>query len=72
MTDMLNMLQDPSMYVLQMGMQQLIKENPEAWQQAQQMFEGKSHTEQVKSLRKLYKSKGMDLDATAKRYGVML
>ena len=69
MTQMFRAMQgNPQQFV----MQQLIKENPQQWQQAQQMFNGKSHEEQVATLRELYEKQGMDLDATAKQYGVQL
>ena len=69
MTQMFRAMQgNPQQFV----MQQLIKENPQQWQQAQQMFNGKSHDEQVQALRELYKQKGMDLDTMAKQYGVAL
>lgn len=46
--------------------------NPEVWNDCVKMFQGKSRTEQVKQLKKLYKSKGMDLDAVAQQYGIQL
>lgn len=69
---MLSALQNPQGYVTQQMFQQLIRENPDKWNAAQSMFAGKSHKQQVAELRKLYQSKGMDLDAMAKQYGVTL
>lgn len=53
-------------------LQQLIRENPQVWQQAQQMFAGKNHKQQVAAVRQLYKQKGMDLDTVAQQYGIQL
>lgn len=73
--DMMNMMraiQNPQQYVMQQFMAQAVKEHPNEWQQCKSMFDGKSHAEQVKSLRKFYKDKDMDLDTVAKQYGVKL
>lgn len=69
---MQQVVQNPQGYISQQMVQQMIKENPQAWQQAQQMFDGKNHKQQVAALRQLYKSKGMDLDSVARQYGVQL
>ena len=68
LTSMLGMMQNPQMFI----MRQLMQENPQVVQQCQQKFSGKSRDEQLNMLRELYKSKGMDLDATAKQYGVRI
>jgi len=65
-------IQDPQATMFQYAMQGMIAQHPEEWQQAQQMFAGKSKQEQLETLRKLYSEKGMDLDAVAKQYGVQL
>ncbi|MBP5594476.1 MAG: hypothetical protein J6Y02_03775 [Pseudobutyrivibrio sp.] len=65
-------MQNPQATMFQYAMQGMIAQHPEEWQQAQQMFAGKSKSEQLKTLRKLYKEKGMDLDAVAKQYGVKI
>ena len=72
LNNMLGALQNPQGYVTQQMMSQMIKENPDKWNAAQQMFAGKNHKQQVAELRKLYQSKGMDLDAMARQYGVQL
>lgn len=72
MKQMLGALQNPQGYINQQMVQQLIKENPGAWQQVQNMFKGKSHKQQVSMLRELYKKSGLDLDAIATQYGVAL
>ena len=68
LTNMLGMMQNPQMFI----MCQLMQENPQVVQQCQQMFSGKSRAEQVSALRKLYKSKGMDLNSIARQYGVKI
>jgi len=65
-------MQNPQMALWQYTMQGMIQQHPQEWAQCQQMFNGKSRTEQMKTLRKLYKDKGADLDAVAKQYGVNL
>ena len=65
-------MQNPQGALLQYAMQSMIAQHPEQWQQTQQMFAGKSKSEQLKVLRKLYKEKGMDLDSVAKQYGVQI
>lgn len=72
MTDMMQALSNPQGYVTNMCLQQLIREHPQEWQQCQQMFANKSRKQQVAELSKLYKSKGMDLNAVAKQYGIPL
>ena len=66
------MLQNPQKVLSEQMAAQLIRENPQQWQQAQNMFANKNHEQQVTALRELYKSKGMNLDAVAKQYGVQL
>lgn len=68
----MNAMQNPQAALFQYAMQGMIAQHPDKWQQAQQMFAGKSKSEQLKTLRKLYKEKGMDLDAVAKQYGVQI
>lgn len=68
----MNAMQNPQMTMLQYAMQGMIAQHPDKWQQAQEMFAGKTKTEQLKTLRKLYKEKGMDLDIVAKQYGVQI
>ena len=69
---MQQMAQNPQGYINEQMVQQLIRENPQVWQQAQQMFAGRNHKQQVAALRQLYKQKGMNLDAVAQQYGVQL
>lgn len=66
----MNAVQNPQAALIQYAMQGMIAQHPEQWQQAQEMFTGKSKSEQLKTLRKLYKDRGMDLDTVAKQYGV--
>ena len=68
----MNAVQNPQATIMQYAMQSMIAQHPEQWQQAQQMFAGKTKSEQLKTLRKLYKERGMDLDAVAKQYGVQI
>ena len=68
----MNAVQNPQATLMQYAMQGMIAQHPEQWQQAQQMFAGKTKAEQLKALRKLYKERGMDLDAVAKQYGVQI
>lgn len=72
MTEFMQAMSNPQAYIIQSFAKQMITENPSVWQQCQAMFSGKSHKDQVIALRKLYKSKGMDLDNIAKQYGVQL
>ena len=65
-------MQDPAGYVSQQMFQTMIQQHPNEWNQCKQMFGGKSRAEQVKGLRKLYKERGMDLDAEARKYGIAL
>ena len=58
--------------MLQYAMQGMIAQHPDKWQQTQEMFAGKTKNEQLKALRKLYKDKGLSLEATAKQYGVQI
>ena len=68
----MNAVQNPQATLMQYAMQGMIAQHPDKWQQAQQMFAGKSKSEQLKTLRKLYKERGMDLDSVAKQYGVQI
>ena len=68
----MNAIQNPQATLMQYAMQGMIAQHPEQWQQAQQMFAGKTKAEQLKALRKLYKERGMDLDAVARQYGVQI
>lgn len=68
----INAMQNPQATMLQYVMQGMIAQHPDKWQQAQEMFAGKSKSEQLKALRKLYKEKGLNLDAVAKQYGVRI
>jgi len=68
----MNAVQNPQAALMQYVMQGMIAQHPEQWQQAQEMFAGKSKSEQLKVLRKIYKDRGMDLDAVAKQYGVKI
>ena len=68
----MNAVQNPQATITQYAMQGMIAQHPEQWQQAQQMFAGKTKSEQLKALRKLYKERGMDLDAVARQYGVQI
>ena len=68
----MNAVQNPQATIMQYAMHGMIAQHPEQWQQAQQMFAGKTKSEQLKTLRKLYKERGMDLDAVAKQYGVQI
>lgn len=72
MQGMLKALENPQQMLSQQMMQQLIRENPDKWAAAQRMFQGKNHKQRVSALRDLYRSKGMDLDAVAKQYGITL
>lgn len=68
----MNAIQNPQATLMQYAMQGMIAQHPDKWQQAQEMFVGKTKSEQLKALRKLYKERGMDLDAVAKQYGVQI
>lgn len=72
MSDFMGAMQNPQQYVMQQFANQMIAEHPAEWQQCQQMFAGKNRKQQISELRKLYKSKNMDLDAMARQYGVQL
>ena len=72
MTELAQAMSNPQAYVVKSFAKQMIAENPDIWQQCQNMFSGKSKKEQVSVLRKLYKSKRIDLDNVAKQYGVQL
>lgn len=66
-------MQNPQAYIMQQKMQAMIKQNPEQWKAAQEMFGGdKSRKQKIKELRKLYESKGMDLGQMAAQYGIAL
>lgn len=69
---MQQVIQNPQGVMNEHMLQQLIRENPQVWQQAQQMFAGKNHKQQVAAVRQLYKQKGMDLDTVAQQYGIQL
>lgn len=68
----MNAMQNPQGTMMQYAMQGMIAQHPEQWQQAQNMFNGKDYKQQISELKKLYKSKGMDLDAVAKQWGITL
>ena len=72
LSSMMQMLQNPQQVLSEQMAAQLIRENPKQWQQAQGMFANKNHEQQVAALRELYKSRGMNLDAVARQYGVQL
>lgn len=65
-------MQNPQGTLMQYAIQGMIAQHPVEWQKCQQMFAGKNHRQQVNELRKLYKEHNMDLDATARQYGVQL
>ena len=71
-TSFMNAMSNPQGYVMQQFAGQMIKEHPQEWQQCQQMFANKNRKQQIAELSKLYKSKGMDLNAVAKQYGISL
>ena len=72
LSSMMQLLQNPQQVLSEQMAAQLIRENPKQWQQAQGMFANKNHEQQVAALRDLYRSKGMNLEAVAKQYGVQL
>lgn len=72
MTSFMQAMSNPQAYVMQQFANQMIKEHPNEWQQCQKMFANKNHKQQVNELRKLYQSKGMNLDSVARQYGVAL
>lgn len=72
MGQMGNMMTNPQGFVMQQAMQNMIRENPQQWGQVQNMFNGKSQQEQMSALQELYKSKGLDLNATAKQWGIQI
>ena len=71
-SDFMGAMQNPQQYMIQYAMQGMIAQHPEQWKQAQNMFNGKDHKQQISELKKLYKSKGMNLDAVAKQWGITL
>lgn len=71
-TSMMSMLNNPQQVLNEQMAAQLIRENPQQWQAAQQMFNGKDHNQSVEALRQLYQSKGMNLDTVARQYGISL
>lgn len=68
----MNAMQNPQGTLMQYALQGMIAQHPTEWQKCQEMFAGKNRRQQVSELRKLYKERGMDLDAMAKQYGVQL
>ena len=68
----MNAMQNPQMYIMQQALQNMIRENLDQWSQCQQMFSGKSRDEQMAELRKIYQDRGLDLDATARQWGIRL
>ena len=68
--NMMAAMQNPQMYAMQCMMNQMVQQNPQQWEQAQQMMGGKDRRSQLSELKKLYKSRGLDLDATARQYGI--
>lgn len=67
-----NAMQNPQGTMMQYAIQGMIAQHPDMWQKAQEQFNGKNHDEQVSQLRELYKSKGMNLDAVAKQWGIQI
>lgn len=65
-------MQNPQGTMLQYAMQGMISQNPQQWQQVNNLFANKSHKEQVSLLKKMYKERGMDLAAIAQQWGVTL
>ena len=72
MTALMQAMSNPQGYVMQQFAQQMISEHPNEWKQCQQMFANKNRKQQIAELQKLYKSKGMDINAVAKQYGIAL
>ena len=70
--NMLSAMQNPQGYAMQCMMQQMVQQNPDQWNAAQQMMQDKSRKQQISELQKLYKSKGLDLASTAQQYGISL
>lgn len=65
-------MQNPQGTMMNYMMQGMIAQHPDIWQECQNKFSGKTRRQQVSALRELYKSKGMDLDAVARQYGVRI
>lgn len=72
MTQTMQAMSNPQGMMMQYMIKGMIAENPQVWQQCQEKFSNKNHRQQVSELRALYKSKGMDLDSTAKQWGISL
>ena len=65
-------MQDPQGTMMSYMMQGMIAQHPEEWKKAQEQLGGRDRGSQIEELRKLYKSRGMDLDATARQWGIRL
>ena len=72
MFNMMQAMQNPQAYAMQQMMGTMIQQNPQQWQQAQQMFQGKTKKQMLSELQKMYKDRGMDLQQTAAQYGISL
>ena len=72
MTQMIGAMQNPQLFAMQQMMQQMIRENPQQWNAAKQMFEGKNQKQQRTVLEKLYKERGLDLNAVASQWGIQI
>lgn len=71
-TQMFGAAANPQQYIMQQAMQNMIRENPKQWEQAQQMFNGKDPSQQRAELEQLYRSKGMDLRSVANQWGIQI
>lgn len=72
MLQMMGAVSNPQQYIMQQAMQGMIGAHPSQWKQAQGIFNGKSHDEQLDMLRELYSKTGMDLDTTARQWGIQI
>lgn len=57
---------------LQSKMQEMMKQNPQAYQRAMEMTNGKSETEMKQTAMNLASQKGIDLKSFASTFGIQL
>lgn len=69
----MNAMQNPQGYIAQQNMQAMIKQHPDEWKAANELFSpDMSRKQKIAKLRKLFESKGMDLGQMAAQYGIAL
>lgn len=70
--DMLNVMRNPQQAMLEMAQRKMRNENPELYQKAMEMTQGKSEADLRQTALNLAKEKGVDLQKFAQQFGLKI